>query len=232
MALTRRRVLLDVRHPVLPRLEPVMRRLGRPRPLDQVLCPRALGDDLVAEAARLGQHLDVERIRQVAAVDDGHGRRVGAAQRHGAARPRAEQLRDHAEGVLPVGGEPVVLLGPAVALGREELDVGLRRREPHGVAPGLARRRRPQLRVGEALVEARKGEGAEREGRQEALLLVLPQLVRLVEGVAVVHQVVVGQPGLVRLVEDEDDLSGQPAVFLSRGGRRSRGIRGGGGAWE
>lgn len=198
-------MLLDIGDPVLSGLILVVVQLRRPRPLDNVAGALALHDDLVTQAARLGQDLEVQGVGQVAAVDLGPVQGVSTVKLDGAARLGAKELRDHAEGVLAVDGEVFVLLGPAVALGVEELDVGLARRETHGVPPRAARRRFPELRVGHALVEARVGEGAEGERRQEPRLLVLPLLVRVLERIAVVDQVVVGQPRLCRLVEHEDD---------------------------
>ncbi|KAI6775538.1 hypothetical protein HG530_002296 [Fusarium avenaceum] len=81
----RRRVVLDVLLPVLARLELVVRQLRRPRSLDQVLGARTLGDDLVAERARFGEDFEVQRVREVVAVHDGDGARVGIAEGDGAA---------------------------------------------------------------------------------------------------------------------------------------------------
>lgn len=50
--------------------------------------------------------------------------------------------------MLVVDGELVELLGATVALGGEELDVGLRGSQTHGVAALPARRVLPELRVG------------------------------------------------------------------------------------
>lgn len=129
-------MLLDVGNPLLARLVLVMHQLRGPGPLDEIFGPLALHDDLVSKPARLGQDLEVQRVRQVSAVDDGDGRCVCAAEGDGAAGLWRKELRNHAKGVLAVDGELVVLLRPAVALRREELDVGLRGGQPHWVTAG------------------------------------------------------------------------------------------------
>lgn len=62
--------------------------------------------------------------------------------------------------------------------------------------------------VGEAIVEAGVGKGAEGEGGEEACLFVLPEGVAGGEGVAVVDEVVGCDAGFVCFVEHEDDLEG------------------------
>ena len=199
-------MLLDVGLPVLPCLVLVVSRLGRPGPLDDVLGSLALHNNLVAEAARLGQDLEIQRISQVPRIHDRSGRRIGAPETNTAPRPRPKQLGNHAEGMLVINRKLIVLLRPAVALCGEELDVGLPGRQAHGVTAGRALGGGPEWGVGEAVVEAGVGEDAKGEGGEEALLLVLPELVAAGEGVAVVGQVVGCEAGFLGLVEHEDDL--------------------------
>lgn len=211
MLLTRRSVVFDIFLPFLPGRVLVVRQVRRPRPLDNVLGPLAIHDDLVAKPARLGEHLQIQRVGKVVCVDDRLVQRILRPQRHGAAGPGPKQLRDHGEGVLVVHGELVELLRSAVQLRREELDVGLLRGQAHRVSPRLARRAVPQLRILQPVVESGEGEWAEWEGRQESCLLFLPLGVRLLEVVVVVDQVVVGQTWFVGLVEDKDNLE----IFVS-----------------
>lgn len=204
--LTGCRILLDKRNPVLSGRVPVMDQLPGPRPLDDVPGPLAVDDDLVGEPARLGHDLDVERISQVVGIDERDVAGVRAAQRHGAARPGRKQLGHEAKGVAAADGKVGEALGPAVALDGHELDVGLARRQAHGVAAGLARRGVPYRRVGEARVEARKGHAAKGEAREHAGLVVLPQRVGPGEAVVVEEVLVDGQALVLGFVDDESDL--------------------------
>jgi hypothetical protein len=184
----------------------MMRQIRRPRALDDILGSGALRDNLVAEPASLGQNLDIQRVGKVIAVDNGSIRGVRTAESNRASRLGREQLSNNTESVLAIAGELVELLRPAVALGGEELDVGLLRGQAHGVATGLARRGVPDGGIGEAVIETRKGEDAEREGGEETGLFILPLLVGLFEGVAVVDEVIVRETGFLGFVKDEDNL--------------------------
>ena len=118
-------------------------------------------------------------------IDDGVRARITLGQRNAAARARREQFNDNRERVLRrVVGEVGVLLGTAVALRVEEFDGGLFGGVlAHWVAVlflltfTVLEVLLPDGFFGEALVHARVGEDAEGECREEAFLLVLPEVV-------------------------------------------------------
>lgn len=108
--------------------------------------------------------------------------------------------------MLVVDRELIILLRATVAFCCEELNVGLRRGEAHGIAAGRTWRRVPDVGIGQPVIETSKGKRSKGEGREESALGILPELVRLVEGVTVVNEVVCCDAGLLCLVEDEDNL--------------------------
>lgn len=186
----------------------MVRQVRWPRPLDNVLCPLALHDNLVTEPAGLGQDLEIQpqRIGQISRIHYRGCLRVLPRQAHRSTRARAEKFSNHAKGVFVVHRKISVLLWSAVALRVEEFDVGLLWGQTHGVPAGFSGRRLPDFGVGQAIIETSVGEGAEREGGEEALLLVFPELVALCESVAVVSEMVGGKAGLFGFVEHEDNL--------------------------
>lgn len=107
--------------------------------------------------------------------------------------------------MLVVDGKLIVLLRPTITLCVEELDIRLLWREPHRIAASGLWGGIPQLRVSQPVIQPGETERAKREARQEAGLALLPELVRLGDGIVVVRQVVIGQARLGHLVEHEDD---------------------------
>ena len=186
-----------------------MREFWRPRTLNDILGSLASHNNLVTKATGLCHHLKVERVGQIPSVNDRNSLGVRIPERHGAPRPGAEQLGNHAERVLVVDGEVVILLRSAVALRGEELDAGLLGRKAHGVATWLTGRILPELRVGHAVVDTGVGESSKGECGKEALLLILPELHAALKSVAVVDKVVRGKAFLFGLIENEHDLLGR-----------------------
>ena len=180
--------------------------IRRPRPLDDILRSRTVHHNLIAEPTRLGQHEHIQWVREIVAVDDRVLLWILGLERHGTAGLGREELGNHGKGVLVVDGELVVLLGTAVALRREELDVGLLRGEAHGVAAGLAGGIAPEGLVLETVVDAGECEGAEGEGGEEAGLVFFPLLVGFGEVVVVVDVEVGREAFFFGFVEHEDDL--------------------------
>lgn len=211
-------MLLDIRNPLLPRLIGVMLEVRRPRPLDDVLRSRTVHHDLVTEATGLGQHEQIQRVREVVAVDDRILLWILGLERHRAAGLGREELGNHGKGMFLIDGELVILLGTAVAFGGEELDVGLFGGEAHWVAAGLAGGVAPEGLILETVVEAREGEAAEGEGGEEAGLVFFPLLVGFGEVVVVVDVEVVREAFFFGFVEHEDDLRDEYRVFCGPGG--------------
>lgn len=201
-------VLLHIRLPVLSGLVRVVVQLWRPRALHDVLGASTLHNDLVAESASLSQDLEIQRVCQVVAVNDGVLKRILRLQGHGSAGPRREELRNDREGVLAVDWEPIILLGATVAFRGEELNVWLLGSKTHGVSARLPGSLLPKLRVLQAVVESGKGESAEWESGEESGLVLFPLLIGLGQGVTVIYKVVVRQARFVGFIENEDDLSG------------------------
>lgn len=202
-------MLLDIRNPLLPRLVCMMVEIRRPRALDDILRPRTVHNNLIAEATRLGQHEQIERVSEIVAVDDWVLHWILGLERHRAAGPGREKLGDYREGVFVVDGELVVLLWAAVALCREELDVGLFGGEAHRVAAGFAGCVAPERFVLQTVVEPGECEGAEGEGGEEAGFVFFPLLVGFGEVVVVVDVEVGCEAFFFGFVEHEDNLRRQ-----------------------
>lgn len=122
-------------------------------------------------------------------IDDGVSAGVASSEGDAAARARREQLDDNREGVLRRGAREVgVLLGAAVAFCVEQFDGGLLGWvEAHWIAwffffflvvvVVFLEVFLPDGFFGQTLVHARVGEDAKGEGRQEAFLFGLPEVV-------------------------------------------------------
>ena len=100
--------------------------------------------------------------------------------------------------------EVVILLRSAIALRGEVFDVWLILCQAHRVTTRQALRISPEWFVLQTFVKTGKGEGAEREGREESSSLLFVQSVGIGKRVTVIDHVVVCQTLLLGLVECED----------------------------
>lgn len=205
--ITRRGRGADILLPLVGRGARSVGRVSGIHVLDEVLGCGSRGDDLVREATSLGEDARVERIRQVAVIDGGEGKRVGVTQADGPAGVRRQQHGHHGEDAGAVARRIRHRWRADVALCVEELEVGLGGGGVHGVAVGGGVALcvcLPQRVALETVVETRVCEDAEGEGREEAGAMGRPFGLRVRESVGVVVDLrVFGQAGIVDGVEQE-----------------------------
>lgn len=84
--LTSSSMLLDVWNPLLPRLISMMRQIRRPRPLNNILRPSPVHDDLISKPTRLTQNQQIHRVIQVVTIHNRIRQRIRRLQRHRATR--------------------------------------------------------------------------------------------------------------------------------------------------